>query len=141
MKSLYGGSGYLNILRNFLWLPVAQSSHKRMRVQLFEHILNLSLRWHLQRKTGEVLRVVDRGVSSVNVILSEVKKQRPLLECRPIIIINNVLNVMKMQSVRDHTVFNTMRQCRTVPSCHNDIWLCIRFVYFHRPDAHSSANT
>ncbi|KAK3758018.1 hypothetical protein RRG08_006599, partial [Elysia crispata] len=30
----------------------------------------LSLRWHLGRKTGEVLRVIDRGTSSINTLLS-----------------------------------------------------------------------
>uniref|UniRef100_A0A1I8JQN8 ABC transmembrane type-1 domain-containing protein n=1 Tax=Macrostomum lignano TaxID=282301 RepID=A0A1I8JQN8_9PLAT len=30
----------------------------------------LSLRWHLSKKTGEVLRIVDRGVNSINQLLS-----------------------------------------------------------------------
>ena len=30
----------------------------------------LSLRWHLSRKTGEVLRVISRGTDSVNSLLS-----------------------------------------------------------------------
>jgi len=30
----------------------------------------LSLRWHLSRKTGEVLRIMDRGTNSVNSLLS-----------------------------------------------------------------------
>ena len=72
-KSLYGSGGYFNVLRSFLWLPVSQSTNKKLRVELFGHILNLSLNWHLQRKTGEVLRVIDRGVTSVDVILGEVK--------------------------------------------------------------------
>ena len=32
----------------------------------------LSLRWHLARKTGEVLRVVDRGTNSINNLLKYV---------------------------------------------------------------------
>ena len=32
-------------------------------------VCSLSLRWHLQRKTGEVLRVVDRGTNSINNLL------------------------------------------------------------------------
>lgn len=31
---------------------------------------SLSLNWHLKRKTGEVLRVMDRGTSSINSLLS-----------------------------------------------------------------------
>jgi len=30
----------------------------------------LSLRWHLGRKTGEVLRVMDRGTDSINNLLN-----------------------------------------------------------------------
>lgn len=29
----------------------------------FDHILNLSFAWHTRRKTGEVLRVLDRGAA------------------------------------------------------------------------------
>lgn len=72
MKSMVGNGGYLNVVRHLLWIPVSQGTHKRLRVDLFGHILGMSLRWHLQRKTGEVLRVIDRGVTSVEVILSEV---------------------------------------------------------------------
>jgi ATP-binding cassette, subfamily B (MDR/TAP), member 6 len=69
---MVGSYGYLNVLRSYLWLPVSQKTLKSLRVALFEHILNLSLSWHLQRKTGEVLRVVDRGVTSVEHVLHEV---------------------------------------------------------------------
>lgn len=27
----------------------------------FDHLLNLSFGWHMKRKTGEVLRILDRG--------------------------------------------------------------------------------
>jgi len=30
---------------------------------------SLSLRWHLGRRTGEVLRIMDRGTNSVNNLL------------------------------------------------------------------------
>lgn len=29
----------------------------------FDHILNLSFSWHTRRKTGEILRVLDRGAA------------------------------------------------------------------------------
>jgi len=41
-----------------------------VQVRLFAHLHGLSLRWHLSRKTGEVLRVVDRGTTSVNSLLN-----------------------------------------------------------------------
>ncbi len=29
----------------------------------FDHLLNLSFAWHTRRKTGEILRVLDRGAA------------------------------------------------------------------------------
>jgi len=29
----------------------------------FDHLLNLSYAWHTRRKTGEILRVLDRGAA------------------------------------------------------------------------------
>ncbi|KAK7879943.1 hypothetical protein WMY93_033380 [Mugilogobius chulae] len=40
------------------------------QLKLFAHLHALSLRWHLGRKTGEVLRSIDRGTSSINSLLS-----------------------------------------------------------------------
>ena len=40
------------------------------QVGMFSHLHRLSLRWHLSRKTGEVLRIMDRGTSSINGLLS-----------------------------------------------------------------------
>ncbi len=37
---------------------------------MFSHLHSLSLRWHLTRKTGEVLRIMDRGTNSINGLLS-----------------------------------------------------------------------
>jgi len=41
-----------------------------VKIRLFAHLHGLSLRWHLSRKTGEVLRVVDRGTTSVSRVLN-----------------------------------------------------------------------
>ena len=42
------------------------------QIRLFDHLHSLSLRWHVSRKTGEVLRSIDRGTASINNILSYV---------------------------------------------------------------------
>lgn len=57
-----------------LMAAVHQNSHRplprfTLQVCLFAHLHGLSLRWHLERRTGEVLRSVDRGTSSVNNLL------------------------------------------------------------------------
>merc|ERR1739846_158787 len=64
-----GGNGLLNMTRSFLWIKVSQYTKREIQVGLFSHLHSLSLRWHLSRKTGEVLRVMDRGTESVNSLL------------------------------------------------------------------------
>ncbi|CAG9833371.1 unnamed protein product [Diabrotica balteata] len=65
-----GGMGLLNNLRSFLWLKVQQYTTREVEVELFRHLHSLSLKWHLGRKTGEVLRVMDRGTDSINNLLN-----------------------------------------------------------------------
>ncbi|CAL4080451.1 unnamed protein product, partial [Meganyctiphanes norvegica] len=64
-----GGMGLLNNLRSLLWISVQQYTSREVQVQLYAHLHSLSLRWHLSRKTGEVLRVMDRGTASINSLL------------------------------------------------------------------------
>ncbi|KAF8308376.1 hypothetical protein DL93DRAFT_2171132 [Clavulina sp. PMI_390] len=55
------GSGGLAALRDIAWAPVMQYSDRKMSQMAFDHLLNLSLAFHTRRKTGEVLRILDRG--------------------------------------------------------------------------------
>ncbi|AWO95759.1 putative ATP-binding cassette sub-family B member 6 mitochondrial [Scophthalmus maximus] len=74
LKFLQGGgagaSGFVSNMRSFLWIRVQQFTDRVVQVRLFAHLHSLSLRWHLGRKTGEVLRSIDRGTSSINSLLS-----------------------------------------------------------------------
>ncbi|CAJ0599427.1 unnamed protein product [Cylicocyclus nassatus] len=73
LKFLQGNGamgGFLNTMRSYVWIPVQQYTTRELEVELFAHLHSLSLRWHLSRKTGLVLRVMDRGTSSVNSILN-----------------------------------------------------------------------
>uniref|UniRef100_A0A673K1S2 ATP-binding cassette sub-family B member 6, mitochondrial-like n=1 Tax=Sinocyclocheilus rhinocerous TaxID=307959 RepID=A0A673K1S2_9TELE len=74
LKFLQGGgvgtSGFVSNLRSFLWTYVQQYTSRVVQVRLFTHLHDLSLRWHLGRRTGDVLRSIDRGTSSVNNLLS-----------------------------------------------------------------------
>lgn len=65
-----GSMGLFNNLRSYLWIGVQQYTEREIQVDLFRHLHSLSLRWHLQRKTGEVLRVMDRGTDSINNLLN-----------------------------------------------------------------------
>lgn len=58
-------SGGLAAIRDALWIPIMQYSDRSMSMLSFNHILALSLSWHTKRKTGELLRILDRG-SAVN---------------------------------------------------------------------------
>jgi len=62
------GSGGLAALRDVLWAPVMQYSDREMSQLSFNHLLNLSFAFHTRRKTGEILRVLDRG-AAINRIL------------------------------------------------------------------------
>lgn len=67
-----GMSGLLNNIRGYIWVSVTQYTAREMRISLFKHLHSMSLHWHLNRKTGEVLRIMDRGTDSVTTILSSV---------------------------------------------------------------------
>jgi len=72
LKLLQGGGmgqGLLNNARSFLWIRVQQFTTLEIQVGLFKHLHSLSLRWHTSRKTGEVLRVMDRGTNSINSLM------------------------------------------------------------------------
>ena len=76
LRFLQGGSignmGFTNNLRSYLWIRVQQYTMRAMQRRLFSHLHDLSLRWHLGRKTGEVIRVIDRGTLSINNLLDYV---------------------------------------------------------------------
>ena len=76
LRFLQGGSignmGFTNNARSYLWIRVQQYTMRAMQRKLFSHLHDLSLRWHLGRKTGEVMRVIDRGTLSINNLLDYV---------------------------------------------------------------------
>ncbi|EDO42945.1 predicted protein, partial [Nematostella vectensis] len=65
-----GGMGLLNNIRSFLWITIQQFTSRTLQVKLFEHLHSLSLRWHITRKTGEVVTMVNRGATSIYNLLS-----------------------------------------------------------------------
>ncbi|KAJ1961454.1 ATP-binding cassette-type vacuolar membrane transporter Hmt1 [Dipsacomyces acuminosporus] len=70
LRSMQGSVGILTTIQSFVWIPVGQATTKRISVAMFEHLHKLSLRFHVGRKTGEILRVQDRGVTSVASLFS-----------------------------------------------------------------------
>ncbi|GIY87294.1 ATP-binding cassette sub-family B member 6, mitochondrial [Caerostris extrusa] len=64
-----GSNSFLNNIRTFLWIKVQQYTVKEVEMDMYSHLHSLSLKWHLNRKIGEVLRVMDRGTSSISSLL------------------------------------------------------------------------
>ncbi|RUS34738.1 hypothetical protein BC938DRAFT_478809 [Jimgerdemannia flammicorona] len=66
------GSGGIDALRTYLWVPIHQYTTRKLSVKILSHLHSLSLEYHLNRQTGEVLRIVDRGTTSVQDIFQSV---------------------------------------------------------------------
>eukprot|EP00899_Mesostigma_viride_P009966 jgi/Mesvir1/18971/Mv18937-RA.2 len=64
-----GSMGLLNNARNFLWINVSQYTFRAVSLDAFVHLLNLPLKFHLTRRTGEVMRVMERGTWAIQSVL------------------------------------------------------------------------
>ncbi len=56
-------------LRNAVFEKVGQDAARRLAEQVFRHIHSLSLRFHLERRTGSLSKVVERGTKSIDMML------------------------------------------------------------------------
>jgi ATP-binding cassette subfamily B protein len=56
-------------LRNALFEKVGQSAARRLAGQVFRHVHDLSLRFHLERRTGSLTKIVERGTKSIDMML------------------------------------------------------------------------
>jgi len=56
-------------LRDVVFAKVGQRALRRVGIETFQHIHNMSLRYHLSRKTGGLSRVMERGVKGVAFLL------------------------------------------------------------------------
>ena len=69
----YGAGRVLMIgftqLRDVLFTRVGQNAVRRLSNQVFEHLHRMSLRFHLERRTGGLSRVIERGKSAVELII------------------------------------------------------------------------
>jgi len=59
-----------NELRNAIFAKVSQRAIRRMALSAFRHIHALSLRFHLERRTGGLSRAVERGTAGIDFLLS-----------------------------------------------------------------------
>lgn len=59
-----------NELRNAVFAKVSQRAIRRLALRAFRHIHALSLRFHLDRRTGGLARAVERGTAGIDFLLS-----------------------------------------------------------------------
>src|SRR5689334_19015290 len=59
-----------NELRNAVFAKVSQRAIRRLALSTFRHIHSLSLRFHLERRTGGLSRAVERGTAGIDFLLS-----------------------------------------------------------------------
>ena len=73
MTLAYGGMrilmAVLTQLRDGVFAKVAMHAVRRLALLTFEHMHQLSLRFHLERKTGGLTRVLERGRNGIETIV------------------------------------------------------------------------
>jgi len=63
------GSVLSDNLRNAVFEKVGQQAGRKLAARVFRHIHNLSLRFHLERRTGSLTKIVERGTKSIDMML------------------------------------------------------------------------
>jgi len=56
-------------LRDALFAKVGARAGRRLALAVYTHLFELSLRYHLERRTGELARAIDRGVKALSFLL------------------------------------------------------------------------
>lgn len=66
----YGGIQLLSVAinegREYIFAPVGQHAQRTVATSTFAHLHKLSLRYHLEKRTGGLSRVVERGIRSID---------------------------------------------------------------------------
>ena len=66
----YGGIRLLSVMinegREYIFAPVGQHAQRTVATSTFSHLHKLSLRYHLEKRTGGLSRVVERGIRSID---------------------------------------------------------------------------
>ncbi|RST29817.1 ABC transporter ATP-binding protein/permease [Sphingomonas ginkgonis] len=56
-------------LRNATFEKVGQNAARLLSARVFRHVHSLSLRFHLERRTGSLTKIVERGTKSIDMML------------------------------------------------------------------------
>lgn len=57
-------------LQGVLYIKVKQQASIQLQETIFTHIHSLSLNWHLSKRTGSVMKSMDRGVEAANQLIT-----------------------------------------------------------------------
>ncbi len=73
LVAAYAGARFAGVLfdnlRNSIFERVGQDATRRLAETTFRHLHDLSLRFHLERRTGAVTKIVERGTKSIDMML------------------------------------------------------------------------
>lgn len=65
----YGGFRLFSVMlsegREYIFAPVAQYAQRAVATATFAHLHKLSLRYHLEKRTGGLSRIIERGIRSI----------------------------------------------------------------------------
>ena len=75
------GASLFGELQDAVFAKVGQRAGRRMALRVYEHLFQLSLAYHLQRRTGELSRAIERGVKSMAFLL-----QTALFSMAPVLV-------------------------------------------------------
>lgn len=66
----YGGFRLFSVVlsegREYVFAPVAQYAKRAVATSTFAHLHKLSLRYHLEKRTGGLSRIIERGIRSID---------------------------------------------------------------------------
>ncbi len=66
----YGALRFFSVLisemREYLFTPVGQHAQRSVATATFAHLHKLSLRYHLEKRTGGLSRIIERGIRSID---------------------------------------------------------------------------
>ncbi len=57
-------------LRNAVFASVSQAAIRKVSTNVFRHLLSMDMKFHVNRQTGKVSRIIDRGGRSIDFVLS-----------------------------------------------------------------------
>ncbi|KAJ1849300.1 Iron-sulfur clusters transporter atm1, mitochondrial [Coemansia sp. RSA 2708] len=64
------GAAVFQELRNAIFANVQQNAIRNLALNVYKHLLDLDIRFHLSRETGGLTRAIDRGTKGISFILS-----------------------------------------------------------------------